>query len=105
MNLDEIKGIVSQEKAVLVYFYSDSCNVCMALGPKIKTLFDEKFEKIKQLYIDAKAYPEIAAYFGIFSVPTLILFLEGKEFIKEGRALSLGELEQKLKRFYTMLFE
>ncbi len=88
----------------MLYFSGEHCNVCHALRPKIKALFDERFPEIAQLWLDAHENPELSAHFQVFSVPTLIVFLDGKEFIREGRAMSLAALEAKLSRPYEIFF-
>jgi len=105
MSLDELKDIIKGEMGVLLYFSGENCNVCHALRPKFKTLFDTKFPKIRQIYLDAHENPEISANFGVFSVPTMLVFLDGKEFIREGRAVSLYQLEEKLQRPYSFIVE
>jgi thioredoxin-like negative regulator of GroEL len=105
MLLDELKDIIKGEMGVLLYFSGENCNVCHALRPKFKTLFDTKFPKIRQIYLDAHENPEISANFGVFSVPTMLVFLDGKEFIREGRAVSLYQLEEKLQRPYSFMVE
>jgi len=103
MSLENLQDMIREEIGVLLYFWGENCNVCHALRPKFKELFDTKFPNIKQIYLDAHQNPEISAYFGVFSVPTMIVFLDGKEFIKEGRSVSLYQLEQQLSRPYHMM--
>ncbi len=105
MELDKLNEIIANEKGVMLYFWGENCAVCDALKPKITELFTTKFPKIKQFIINAQENPDIAAAFSVFSIPTTIVFLEGKEFVREGRALSIYELEQKVARFYNLLFE
>jgi len=105
VSLEELESIIREEIGVLVYFSGEDCNVCHALRPKFKELFDKKFPKIKQIYLDAHKNPKISAQFRVFSVPTMLVFLDGKEFIREGRAVSLHQLEDKLSRFYNLLTE
>ena len=104
MTLEEIRHKIENSPAVMLYFWGDNCAVCDALKPKIKELLDNKFQKIEQIYIDAKNSRDIAAAFSVFSIPTTIIFLDGKEFIREGRNLSISSLEEKLKRPYEIFF-
>ncbi len=104
MTLEEIRHKIENAPAVMLYFWGDNCAVCDALKPKIKELLDNKFQKIEQIYIDAKNSRDIAAAFSVFSIPTTIIFLDGKEFIREGRNLSISSLEEKLKRPYEIFF-
>ena len=99
----ELEEIIKKEVGVLLYFSGENCNVCHALRPKFKELFDKSFPKIKQIYLDAHQNPKISASFCVFSVPTILVFLDGKEFIREGRAVSLYQLKEKLQRPYKIM--
>jgi thioredoxin-like negative regulator of GroEL len=103
MKLEEIQNIIKSEVGVLLYFSGENCNVCHALRPKFKELFDKEFPKIKQIYLDAHENPQISANFQVFSVPTMLVFLDGKEFIREGRAVSIHQLQQKLQSPYEIM--
>jgi len=103
MKLEEIQNIIKSEVGVLLYFSGENCNVCHALRPKFKELFDKEFPKIRQIYLDAHENPQISANFQVFSVPTMLVFLDGKEFIREGRAVSMYQLQQKLQRPYEIM--
>jgi len=103
MKLEEIQNIIKSEVGVLLYFSGENCNVCHALRPKFKELFDKEFPKIRQIYLDAHENPEISANFQVFSVPTMLVFLDGREFVREGRAVSMHQLQQKLQRPYDIM--
>jgi len=105
MSLKELQDIVRKEVGVLLYFSGENCNVCHALRPKFKELFDKEFPQLKQVYLDAHENPEISAHFQVFSVPTMIVFMDGREFAREGRSVSLYQLSQKLARPYKMMTE
>ena len=105
MRLEELQEIIRSEVGVLLYFYGENCSVCHALRPKFKELFDRKFPKIEQIYLDAYENAQIAASYQVFSLPTVLLFLDGKEFIREGRNVSMVQMEEKLTRLYAMMIE
>jgi len=105
MTLEELQSIIKTEVGVLLYFSGENCNVCHVLRPKFKELFNTEFPLLKQIYLDAHENPEISAYFQVFSVPTMIIFLDGCEFAREGRSVSLYQLKEKLTRPYTMMVE
>ena len=105
MTLEELQHTIREEIGVLLYFSGENCNVCHALRPKFKDLFDKEFPKIKQIYLDAHQNADISAHFGVFSVPTMIVFLDGREFIREGRSVSLHQLSTQLQRPYSMMSE
>ena len=105
MNLEALELMIRSEVGVLLYFSGENCNVCHALRPKFKALFDKEFAQLKQIYLDASEYPEITAQYQVFSVPTMIVFMDGREFVREGRLVSLHQLTQQLKRPYEMMTE
>jgi thioredoxin 1 len=105
MTLEEVQTIIREEVGVLLYFSGETCNVCHALRPKFKELFDSEFPLVKQIYLDAHENPEISAHYQVFSVPTMLVFLDGREFIREGRAVSMHKLTEQLMRPYKMMTE
>jgi thioredoxin-like negative regulator of GroEL len=101
--LEEIEHLIKEEMGLLLYFSTPTCNVCHALKPKIIEAFDKHFPEIKQQFIDASLSPEIPASLGIFSVPTIVVFLDGKEFVRESRNVSIAALVEKISRPYEMM--
>ena len=60
---------------VLVDFYANWCGPCKMLGPVL-----EKVESdIKVIKVDVDAFEDLAREYGVMSIPTIILFNEGKE--------------------------
>jgi len=105
MTLEELQKTIKQELGVLLYFSGEHCNVCHALRPKFRELFDTEFPQIKQIYLDAEEHREIASQFQVLSLPSMIVFLDGREFAREGRSVSLHQLTEQLKRPYGMMTE
>ncbi|HIQ27331.1 MAG TPA: thioredoxin [Sulfurovum sp.] len=105
MTLEHIQSIIKQELGVLLYFSGEHCNVCHALRPKCRELFDAEFPEIKQIYLNAEEHREIASHFQVLSLPTMIVFLDSREFIREGRSVSLHKMTEQLTRPYKMMTE
>jgi len=105
MTLEEVQTIIREEVGVLLYFSGEQCSVCHALRPKFKALFDDAFPLIRQIYLDAHENSQISAHFQVFSVPTMLVFLDGRECVREGRAVSLYKLTEQLMRPYKMMTE
>ena len=103
MDLEELQNIIRSETGVLLYFSGENCNVCHALRPKFKETFDENFPLIRQIYLDAHENPDISAHYQVFSVPTMIVFLDGREFVREGRNVSMHRMIEQLKRPYEIM--
>jgi thioredoxin-like negative regulator of GroEL len=101
--IDALKTLIAQKVGVMVYFSTPTCNVCHALRPKISEAFSEHFPEIEQVFIDAAKTPDIPASLQIFSVPTILVYLDGKEFARESRNVSVPLLVEKIRRPYEIM--
>ena len=81
-SIGEFENFIQSNEAVLIYFSHEECNVCKVLKPKVQEMIENEFDKIIISYCDTVLYPEIAAQRSIFAVPTILVFFEGKEFIR-----------------------
>lgn len=93
--LEEVDAFISSHEFSFLYISRDNCSVCHALLPKVKEML-KKFPKIELAYINADRLPEISGRLSVFTVPALLLFVEGKEYIREARFVRLRELENKI---------
>ncbi len=62
---------------IVVDFYATWCGPCSMLAPVLEKIASEH-ENVDIIKVDVDKAPEIASKFGIRSIPTLILFEEGK---------------------------
>ena len=60
------------DKPCLVDFYADWCGPCRMIAPILEELADEYADKIYIYKIDTEAEQELAAAFGIQSIPSLL---------------------------------
>ncbi len=72
------KEIVTSEKLVLVDFFGTWCGPCQTLMPILKDVKEELGDAIKIVKIDIDKNQELATNYQVRSVPTMILFNEGK---------------------------
>lgn len=89
---------------MLAYFSTETCNVCKVLKPKVAELIQASFPEIKMVYIQTDKLPEVAAQNQVFAVPTLLVYFEGREYIRKSRNIGIGELEREIDRPYSMIF-
>jgi len=73
------KEVLKSEMAVLVDFWAPWCGPCQMAGPIIEDLAKEYEGKIKVGKLNVDESPQTAAKYGVMSIPTMILFKEGKE--------------------------
>lgn len=104
-NLQELQGIIEQEKGVLLYFSSDSCSVCKVLKPKVSVLLQEHFPLMHLRYVNIELSPLISGQFRVFTIPTILIFFEGREQSRFSRNISLHQLEEALSKPYSLVFK
>jgi thioredoxin 1 len=68
----------SKDKPVLVDFWATWCGPCKMLSPLVEQLAGEKSEQLNVAKIDVDENQAVSQKFGIMSIPTLILFKDGK---------------------------
>lgn len=104
MEINDIQKVIAGNTAVVLYFYNDNCAPCKVLRPKVQDLVEKEFPLMKFVLINAEQFPATSASMGVFASPTLIVFFESKEYIRESKNISISELHDKIERIYKMVF-
>ncbi|MDB7947349.1 thioredoxin [Faecalitalea cylindroides] len=78
INSNEFNELM-KEKAVLVDFFATWCGPCKMLGPVLESVAEKMQGKVTIVKVDVDQSPDLAAKFGIMSVPTMIMFKEGQQ--------------------------
>ncbi len=98
----EIEDFISSGDMRLLYLSRPDCGVCQALIPKIEDMILE-FSDLEGRYIDLDQLPEAAGKFSIFTIPGILIFIQGKETIRKARYVSVEELKTEIKRYDSLL--
>ncbi len=75
-NFDNI--VLQSKTPVLVDFWAEWCGPCRMVAPMVEELAEEYDGKITFAKVDVDQNPQIAGKYGIMSIPTLIIFKDGK---------------------------
>jgi thioredoxin 1 len=70
--------VIKSETPVMVDFWAEWCGPCRMIAPIVEELAGEYNGKLKVAKLDVDAYGSIAQQFRILSIPTVIIFKEGK---------------------------
>jgi len=87
------------EGIVLVDFWAHWCQPCLIQGPILENLAADSKKDVKVVKVDVEKHPDLANTFQVRSIPTLILFKNGKP-VKRMIGIQSQEALAKLIRSY-----
>ena len=78
LNESNFEDEIKKEKLVVVDFWAPWCMPCRMLTPVLERLEKEYDGKVEFTSLNTDENPNIAAKFGIFSIPTVMMFYNGE---------------------------
>lgn len=82
----------------LVDFWAPWCGPCRMMAPVLDRAASERATRLRVAKVNTDEQPRLAERFGIRSIPTLILFSQGRELARQSGALDAGTLSRWLDR-------
>lgn len=100
MNHMNIDGFIDEHQLCLVYFAGKTCGVCQVIRPQVETLATSL--SIPLRIFDVESKPAISAQHRVFSLPTLLIFTDGREAKRFARHFHMSEVEQTIRRLHRL---
>jgi thioredoxin 1 len=91
--------LIASETPILVDFSAEWCGPCKMLAPVLKEVKGRIGDAARIVKIDIDANEQIAAFYKVQSVPTLILFKKGDIQWRESGLMTAQQLENKLRPY------
>lgn len=98
--IQEVITFIENNPLAFLYVSQEDCSVCHALRPKLMELL-KNYPTIELREVEVDKVKEISAEYLIFSAPTLLFFVDGKEYIREGKFVQLKKLANTIDRIYS----
>jgi thioredoxin 1 len=84
--------VLKSAEPVVVDFWAEWCGPCKMIGPSLEDLAKDYAGKVKIVKLNVDENPAVAGKLGIRSIPTLMLFKDGKLASQKVGAAPKGEL-------------
>ena len=89
-------SIINDSRPVIVDFHAIWCSPCKIQSPILKEVASELGERVRFIKIDVDNNGEIASRYNVQSVPTIIVFKNGKQVWRQSGVVSKNQLKSVL---------
>ena len=94
-----------KQGAALLLFGGEACGVCRVLKPQIEAMLADEFPALEGCYLDCQGQASMfCAQEGVFSLPVVQVWFDGRKFAEFARVFSLGQVREAIARPYQMAF-
>lgn len=91
--------ISSSDVPVIVDFFAEWCGPCKTMSPILKQVKDMQGDKVRIVKVDVDKNNALAMQYSIQSVPTLMIFRNGKQMWRQSGVINAGELNKIVEMF------
>jgi thioredoxin 1 len=97
--MDNFNKIINSDKPVLVDFFAEWCGPCKTMAPILKDVKTQLGDKSTIIKVDIDKNPAAAQAYQVRSVPTLMIFKNGKPVWKQAGVVQAQELIRLFNQF------
>lgn len=91
--------VASSAEPLLVDFWAEWCGPCKLVAPVLEQIATEHAGTLRVAKVDVDVNQQVARRFDVMSIPTLILFKDGRPQLRVVGAKGKGQLLEELKAF------
>lgn len=97
-NINSLKEKISSSELSFVYFGHPECSVCHGLKPQIDKKLSVFSQDVSFYEVNTFDIPEVAGEYSIMTVPVVLLFVNGKEYLRQARFVPVQQLYEQIEK-------
>ncbi len=97
--METFADLITSPTPVLVDIYADWCAPCKAMAPVLEQVKKMQGDSLRIIKVNIDRNPQIARHYAVYSVPTLLIFKNGKQLWRQSGILSAAELNKVIDQF------